>query len=184
MKTRVQFLLGAGLVLTGPLALAQQRADYAGVWLNMAPYTQSVSRLDVTSIDCQVSGLVAWEGLPANATRRSLGRVACQPASNGTVSRLVLRLRTADVTELYYLDLQPDGTLWVMRHASQAGTVTRCDTMHFARWLHPGLVGRRSQRPAAERPPAPPEVALRFTRVGPPKGEPILALMDQAPRRK
>ncbi|MBC7892865.1 MAG: hypothetical protein H7Y12_11670 [Sphingobacteriaceae bacterium] len=183
MKTRIQFLLGAGLVLTSPLALAQQRADYAGIWLNTASYTQSVSRLDVGSIDSQGFSLVAWEGLPANTARRSMGRMAYQAAPNGTVSRLVVRLRTADVTELYYLDLQPGGTLWVMHHVSQAGTVTHCDTMYFARWLHPGLVGSRSQRRAAERPSAPPEVALRFTEVGASKGEPIPMLMAHTPRR-
>ncbi len=184
MKTRLQFLLGAVLVLNAPPIPAQQRADYAGIWLNTASYTQVVSRLDVSSIDSQKFGLVAWEGLPANAARRSMGRMAYQAAPNGTVSRLVVRLRTADVTELYYLDLQPGGTLWVMRHVSQAGAVTHCDTMYFARWLHPGLVGRRSQRPAAERPPAPPEVTLRFTEVSAPKAEPIPVLMAHTPRHK
>lgn len=183
MKTHLYLLLGAGLVLTGPPTLAQQRADYAGIWLNTATYTQVVGRLDVSNDDPQASKLVIWEGLPANAARRPLGQMSCQPAPNGTVSRLVLRLCTADVRELYYLDLQPDGTLWVLRHVTQRGAVLHCDTMHFARWLRPGLVGRRGQRHTDRRPPAPPEVALRFTRVGVLNGAaPVPPLMAQASR--
>lgn len=168
MKTLHQLLLGAGLLVTSPAAEAQRRADYAGTWLNTASYTQSVSRLDVHDTEDWAPRLETWEGVPASAIRRGLGYLKSQPAPDGTVARMVVRLKTADVTEMYVLDLQPNGTLWVLRHASQGSTAVRCDTMRFERLRNPGAVGKRSGRRTAERPPAPPEATARFTPATPP----------------
>lgn len=175
MKTLHQFLLGAGLLVAGPVAWAQGRADYVGTWLNTASYTQAVAKLEINDADRWAPSLVAWEGLPANAARRELGYLWSRPAPDGTVTRMVARLKTADVAEMYCLDLQPDGALWVLRHVGRAGQTLRCDTMRFERCRRPAAVGKRGDRLATGCPPAPAEVALHFAPTDPPsRAEPAL----------
>lgn len=157
MKPLHQLLLGAGLFVPGPAAEGQHRADYTGTWLNTAPYPQTVAKLEISTADRWAPSLTAWEGLPANATRRSLGYLWSRPAPDGTATRLGLRRVTADVAETYLLDLQPDGSLWVLRHVAQAGRMVRCDTLRFER-----RQGRRARRV-----PDAPEVALHFTPAAP-----------------
>lgn len=173
MKPLHQLLLGAGLLVPGPVAEGQHRADYAGTWLNTAAYTQSVSRLDVRDTEAWAPRLEAWEGLPASPARRGLGYLWSRPAPDGTVARQVARLHTADVAEMYVLDLRPDGSLWVLRHVSVAGTTVRCDTMRFER-----RQGRHAARPL----PDSPEVVLHFTPAGPvPTAEPTLLALRRSP---
>lgn len=157
MNSLHQLLLGAGLLVASPNAEGQLRTDYTGTWLNTAPYTHAVAKLEVSRADRWAPSLTAWEGLPASPTRRPMGYLWSRPSADGTVNRLGLRRVTADVAETYLLDLQPDGSLWVLHHVAQAGRAVRCDTMRFER-RHARSVGRHR----AHRPVSPPEVALHF----------------------
>lgn len=176
MKTFHQLLLGAGLLVPGPAAEAQRRTDYTGTWLNTATYTQSVGKLKISHADRWAPNLLAWEGLPANPTRRSLGYLWAQPGSGNPVTRLGLRRVTADVAETYLLDLQPDGALRVLRHVAQAGRTVRCDTMRFERRQHGGMVRKRDARRAARRTFAPPEATLCYAPASPTSANKLLFL--------
>ena len=161
MKSLHQLLLGVGLFVPGPAAEGQHRADYTGTWLNTATYPQAVAKLEISDADRWVPSLIAWEGVPANLTRRELGYLWSQPASGNPAGRLGLRRVSANVAETYLLDLQPDGSLRVLRHMAQVGRMARCDTMRFERRQE------RRVRRAARRVPDSPEMALHFTPAAP-----------------
>ena len=188
MKTLHKLVLGAGLFLTGPPTPAQQRADYAGVWYNTDTYTRSVVRLTVNNPNDRPPSLTVWEGLPTKPFRRVMGAVIYRANPDETVPRMVVRLVTADVVERYYLDLQPNGMLWVLHHVARAGNLVRCDTLHFARMRYLGAAGQRAAIAAAESVPTPPEVVLRFAPVGVPTvgvptvSEPVPALTAFKPQ--